>query len=61
MAVLEGLVIVTIILAGIWVGYHAWDEWMHSDPEDVKAHDAEPAQTLTYADGIPHIIMRSIS
>ena len=61
MAVLEGLVIVTIILAGIWVGYHAWDEEIHSAPEDAKAHDVEPAQILAYADPTPHITARSIS
>lgn len=61
MAVLEGLVIITIILAGIWVGYHAWDEWMHSTPEDAKAHDMEPAKTLTHTDMTPHIIVRSVS
>lgn len=61
MAVLEGLVIVTIILAGIWVGYHAWDEWMHSAPKDAKAHDAEPAQVLAHTDAVPHITVRSIS
>lgn len=61
MAVLEGVVIVTIILAGIWVGYHVWDEWMHSSPDDAKAHYTEPAQTMSHTDAMPHIVVQSTS
>ena len=33
MAVLEALVIATIILAGAWVGYHAWQDALHETAE----------------------------
>lgn len=36
MAVLEALVIATIILAGAWVGYHAWQDSLH---ETAESHD----------------------
>ncbi len=32
MGVLEGLVITTIVLAGAYVGYHAWQESLDADP-----------------------------
>lgn len=39
MAVLEGLVILTIIIVGVWVGYAYWDEYTHNyDDSDAKAH-----------------------
>ncbi|MDX1596480.1 MAG: hypothetical protein R3327_06015 [Nitrosopumilaceae archaeon] len=38
MAVLEALVIATIILAGAWVGYNAWQESLH---HDVEKHDID--------------------
>lgn len=46
MAVLEGLVIAAIIMAGIWVGYHAWDEWIHH-ADDIKAHH-DTGQAVVY-------------
>jgi len=33
LAVLEALVIATIILAGAWVGYHAWQDSLHETAE----------------------------
>ena len=41
MGVLEGLVIATIVLAGAYVGYHAWQESLGA--EDGEAHSASPA------------------
>ena len=38
MGALELLVIATIIIAGAWVGYHAWQESLHNTGE---AHDVE--------------------
>ena len=41
MGVLEGLVIATIVLAGAYVGYHAWQESLGA--EGGEAHSAGPA------------------
>ncbi|MYB30365.1 MAG: hypothetical protein F4Y18_04940 [Cenarchaeum sp. SB0663_bin_5] len=38
MAVLEGLVILTIILVGVWVGYAYWDGYTHSDDYGESHH-----------------------
>ena len=38
MGVLEGLVIVMIVAAGAYVGYHAWQDWMH---EPAEAHGVQ--------------------
>lgn len=38
MATLELLVIATIIIAGAWVGYHAWQDSLH---EKAEKHDIE--------------------
>lgn len=38
MAVLEAVVIATIILAGAWVGYHAWQDSLH---ETAEKHEIE--------------------
>lgn len=43
MAVLEALVIVTLILAGVWVGYNAWEKSLTEDPYGkADAHDMGP-------------------
>ena len=40
MAVLEALVIATLILAGAWVGYNYWEHSLTEKPyDDAKAHD----------------------
>lgn len=43
MAILEGLVILTIVLAAGYVGYHTWQEWlMEEAAEDAaEAHEAD--------------------
>lgn len=41
MGVLEGLVVATMVLAGAYVGYHAWQESLGA--EDGEAHSAGPA------------------
>lgn len=42
MAVLEGVVVAMIIVTGAYVGYHAWQEWLH---EPAEAHRwPDPAQ-----------------
>ncbi len=38
MAVLEGLVILTIILVGVWVGYAYWDGYTPSDDYGESHH-----------------------
>lgn len=38
MGVLEGLVIVMIVAAGAYVGYHAWQDWLH---EPAEAHGVQ--------------------
>lgn len=43
MDALYGLVIVALILAGVWVGYHAWEESMMDDGSYEKA---EPHGTI---------------
>lgn len=42
MAVLEGVVVAMIIVAGAYVGYHAWQEWLHEPAE--AHHWPEPAR-----------------
>lgn len=37
MGVLEGLVVATIVLAGAYVGYHAWQESLEASP-GAEAH-----------------------
>lgn len=37
MDALYGLVIATLILAGVWVGYHSWEESMMDDGSYDKA------------------------
>ena len=40
MAVLEALVIATLILTGAWVGYNYWEHSLTEDAyDDAKAHD----------------------
>lgn len=39
MALLEGLVILTIIVTACFVGYHAWQEWLHEDDAEGHAYD----------------------
>lgn len=49
MGVMEYLVIATIIIAGAWVGYHAWEESATgADPhKPVEPHGAPPIQLAT--------------
>ena len=42
MAILEALVIATLILAGSWVGYHTWE---HSLTEDSTYDEADAHHT----------------
>ena len=43
MAVLEALVIVTLILAGVWVGYNTWEHSLTEKPyNDADAHHIPP-------------------
>lgn len=57
MGVLEYLVIATIIIAGAWVGYNAWEESAAgADPyQPVEPHDA-PAIQLAAAYGQDSIV-----
>ena len=59
MAILEGLVILTIVLVGSWVGYAYWEEWTHGDDSydaadphdtrgDVALHDAGGPASAQY-------------
>ena len=50
MAILTALVIATLIVAGAYVGYHAWDKSLHeekpekhSEPIEFETFQAEPA------------------
>ncbi len=51
MDVLMGLVIVTIILAGGWVGYHSWQHSMEEGYDSGEAHAIGPEQQLVLYDG----------
>lgn len=42
MAVLEGVVVAMIIVTGAYVGYHAWQDWLHEPAE--AHHWSEPTQ-----------------
>ena len=44
MGALYYLVIATLVLAGVWVGYHAWEESMTNDGSYEKA---EPHGAIT--------------
>ena len=50
MAVLEGLVILTLILVGVWVGYAYYDEYSHSDKSKdyADAHDTGSISPISY-------------
>ena len=53
MGVLEGIVIVALVLAGIYVGYHAWQESLdtttaHSVEAKATSHDGHPASTKPF-------------
>lgn len=50
MAVLEALVIVTIILAGVWVGYNTWEHSLTEEPyDDADAHHIQqPPRAESY-------------
>lgn len=39
MDILIGLVMAAMIMAGVFVGYHLWDDWAHGHDE-AKAHHA---------------------
>ena len=41
MGVLEGAVVAAILIAGFYVGYHAWQEFLDA-PEDGEAHSLDP-------------------
>ena len=47
MGVMEYLVIATIIIAGVWVGYHAWEESAADPYKPVEPHGAPPIQLAT--------------
>ena len=51
MAVLEALVIVTLILAGVWVGYNTWEHSLTEEPYgDADAHHVwQPPHVEPYA------------
>ena len=57
MAVLEALVIATLILAGAWVGYNYWEHSLTEDAyDDAKAHDIwQPDHPAPYGTASPHI------
>ena len=40
MGVLEGVVVAVIVLAGVYVGYHAWQESLYAPEAD--AHESGP-------------------
>ena len=42
MAVLEGLVILTIILAAGFIGYHTWQDWLQHD--EAESHMLDPGR-----------------
>jgi len=39
MGILEGVVIATIVLAGAYVGYHAWQESLHAPEAEGHSTD----------------------
>lgn len=43
MGVLEGIVVAIIVVAGAYVGYHAWQEWLH-EPAEAHAIPGWPEQ-----------------
>ena len=47
MAALTFLVIATLIITGVFVGYHAWDDWLHEKPEKGDKH-SEPTEFETF-------------
>ncbi|MCE2509185.1 MAG: hypothetical protein J4G04_07840 [Nitrosopumilaceae archaeon] len=55
MAVLEALVIATLILAGAWVGYNYWEHSLTEDPYgDAEAHDiGQPDHPAPYGTAPP--------
>lgn len=55
MAVLEALVIATLILAGAWVGYNYWEHSLTEDPYgDAEAHDIrQPGHLAPYGTAPP--------
>lgn len=48
MAVLEGLVILTIILVGAWVGYAYWDDYTHSDDYGETHHQIPDVSPVSH-------------
>jgi predicted negative regulator of RcsB-dependent stress response len=45
MAILTLLVIATIIITGVFVGYHAWQDSLHEKPEKHSAPELETFQS----------------
>ena len=50
MGALYYLVIATLVLAGVWVGYHAWEESMMNDG---SYENVEPHSTITTPEDYP--------
>ena len=59
MAVLEALVIVTLILAGVWVGYNTWEHSLTEEPYDGAGahHIPQPPRAELYTT-TPHLTPR---
>lgn len=47
MAALTFLVIATMIITGVFVGYHAWQDSLHEKPEKAEKH-SEPTEFETF-------------
>ncbi len=57
MAVLEGLVILTIILAAGFIGYHTWQDWLQHDEAESHMLDPEHETAEIYLQGT-HAVQR---
>ncbi len=57
MAVLEGLVILTIILAAGFIGYHTWQDWLQHDEAESHMLDPGRGTAETYLQGT-HAVQR---
>ena len=59
MAVLEALVIVTLILAGAWVGYNTWEHSLTEEPyDDADAHHIQQPPRAEMYNTAPLIALR---